>query len=288
MSPSSIECTGADRPGHPVVADRWRPCWPGPWSGWRRSAAPRWWWPPEGAAARTRPASAARSAVGRGRPAAARGPPTAGRCSGRRATRRRSPPRPRRPRSRRVQPQLGVPEAALEPAAHRPGPGADAARSPGGRPRPRPSARAPNSAVGRWPKAPPRPRSKITAAGTIGTTWPGSGPTGKPMPCRFQSRHHPVGRRQPVRAAAGQHHGVHPLDHVPRVQQVGLPGARAAAAYVHPADRARRGPAPRSSRSASPSPSAVWCPISNPSIIPPLSGQPSSSTSAVRPSGWHR
>ena len=69
-------------------------------------------------------------------------------------------------------------------------------------------------------------------------------------PGRLQPGHHPVRRGQAVRAAAAEHHGVHPLHGVARVQQVGLPGAGRRPAHV----RRRRprppaGRAPRWSRS---------------------------------------
>ena len=53
----------------------------------------------------------------------------------------------------------------------------------------------------------------------------------------FQVAHHAAGRVQAERAAAGQHHGVHFLDHVGRIEQVGLARAGRRAAHVH----ARRG-----------------------------------------------
>ena len=72
----------------------------------------------------------------------------------------------------------------------------------------------------------------------MGTTSPGSRPTGSPRPSLGQGGHHPVGRGQPVGAAATEHHRVHLLDQRPRIEQVGLPGARGAAADVHATDGA--------------------------------------------------
>ena len=166
------------------------------------------------------------------------------------------------PRSAYPKPPLIPPHRAPVPAPTQPdnGRSVDAAAS----------ARRPNSAVGRLPKSPPRPRSKITAAGTIGTIWPGSA-DGKADAGRLQAGHHPVGGRQPVGAAAGQHDRMHPLDHRGRVEQIGLPGAGPAAADVHPADRAARASTTVVPVSQ-PSPSAVQCPISKPLITSPLWG----------------
>ena len=69
----------------------------------------------------------------------------------------------------------------------------------------------------------------------------GLGADGKADAGLLQAGHHPVGGGQPVRAAAGEHDRVHALDHRGRVEQIGLPGAGPAAAYVHPADRAGAG-----------------------------------------------
>ena len=44
--------------------------------------------------------------------------------------------------------------------------------------------------------------------------------------------HHPVGGTETEGATAREHHGVHAVDHVARVEQVGLTGSGAAAAHV--------------------------------------------------------
>ena len=151
------------------------------------------------------------------------------------AAQRRSPRRARPPWCHRRGTALADPSPPLSPPAAAPGAGAD--RRPCGVAR---SASDHRGVVGLCPerpgragkpKSPPRPRSKITAQGTIGTTSPGA-PIGSPTPARSSRCMHTVGGGEPERAAAREHHRVHPLDQVARVQQVGLAGARAAAAHV--------------------------------------------------------
>ena len=150
-------------------------------------------------------------------------------------------------------------------------------------------ARAPNSAVGRCPNVPPRPRSKITAAGTMGTTWPGSGPTGKPMPSRSSAAITP--------SAAASPYALPPVSTTAFTCSTTFRGSsRSVSRVPGPPPRTSTPPTAPSPASTTvvpvsqPSPSAVWCPIRKPSIIPPLSGP--SSEVGLRPagwrSGWHR
>ena len=55
----------------------------------------------------------------------------------------------------------------------------------------------------------------------------------------LEAFHDAIRGRQPVRAAAGEHDRIHPLDHRCRIQQVGLEYP-AAATYVDSPDRAPR------------------------------------------------
>ena len=71
----------------------------------------------------------------------------------------------------------------------------------------------------------------MTAAGTLQTDWPPDASCLEPL-------HDAVGRRQSVRAPTREDDRIDPVDQRCRVQQVRLPSARAAAAYVDPADSA--------------------------------------------------
>ena len=50
----------------------------------------------------------------------------------------------------------------------------------------------------------------------------------------LETGHHAVRRCQPVRASTGKDDGVNPVDRCRWIQQVGLSGSRATAAYIHP------------------------------------------------------
>ena len=56
----------------------------------------------------------------------------------------------------------------------------------------------------------------------------------------FQIAHSAVGRRQPVSAAAGEHHSIDDFDAAQRIEQRDLAGAGSAAAHIHAADGIRR------------------------------------------------
>ena len=64
---------------------------------------------------------------------------------------------------------------------------------------------------------------------------------GEPYPSRLETDHDAVRCRQPVRAPAGEHDRMHPLDDRRWIQEVGLTSSRATAAYVNPADSALAG-----------------------------------------------
>ena len=59
-----------------------------------------------------------------------------------------------------------------------------------------------------------------------------------PSSCRLQALHDAASSRQPVRATAREDDSIDPVHQRRRVQQVCLPGARAAATYVDSTDRA--------------------------------------------------
>ena len=90
----------------------------------------------------------------------------------------------------------------------------------------------------------------MTAAGTIGTTISPSTPTGNPMPACFEDRHHPDAAASPYALPPVRQMRVHVVDEVLGPQQVGLVGARSAAADVDAADRAVAATAPPWCRSA--------------------------------------
>ena len=64
---------------------------------------------------------------------------------------------------------------------------------------------------------------------------------GEPYTGCLETDHYAVRCRQSVRAPAGEHDRMHPLDDRRWMQEVGLSSSRATAAYVHPADSAVAG-----------------------------------------------
>ena len=88
----------------------------------------------------------------------------------------------------------------------------------------------------------------------------------EPYPGRLKTEHDAVRCREPVRAPAGEHDRMDPLDDRRWIQEVGLSSSRATATYVNASDSAVARATTTVVPVSQPSLSAVWCPISKPSI----------------------
>ena len=262
---------------------RWPAGSPGPWSGSRRSAARRWWWPAR-APVRVRGGQRRRARPPPGRPAAASRSAHSRPVT--RVDRRAGGVHHDGRADRRAVGQLalGVAEAALEPAAHRPVPAPTT-------PRRRALGRGGGvRAAPRTPRVGPVPEGPAAAevedhrgrhdghhltrfrADREARCRPAPAPPSRrrPRPGRTRCR-----RSAPPRSPA-------------RPRSAG-PAGRSPGCPAHRRGRPPRPPRPSVASTtvvpvSQPSPSAVWCPIRKPSIIPPLSGAGDQGPAP----GWHR